>query len=119
MAKEMEEKSYRLSLDPDRQVVKARPGKELALASILPPPTPQPSHCLTIFYCTQEKSVDVWGKNMRDPFIVAQLRQVTDDQVLLAPFIRPQNTHLEYAETRAYDLSVLYVSNQEIWLSVD
>jgi hypothetical protein len=32
MAKEMEEKSYWLSLDPDRQVVKARPGKELALA---------------------------------------------------------------------------------------
>jgi len=56
---------------------------------------------------------------MRDPFIVAQLRQVTDDQVLLVPFIRPQNTHLEYAETRAYDLSVLYVTSQEIWLSVD
>jgi len=63
--------------------------------------------------------VDVWGKNMRDPFIVAQLRQVTDDQVLLVPFIRPQNTHLEYAETHPYDLSVLYMTSQEIWLSVD
>ena len=38
--------------------------------------------------------VELWDKKVWDPMIVVQIRRVEQYRVLVAPFYRPQNTHL-------------------------
>lgn len=131
MARQKAEGTFQLTLDPERQVVVASPELELSVGQFfyledvaaaglrMSSSRPRPVTLPQTFYRKQEVRKCELGPSVWDPFIVVQLRQVEPDRVLLAPFYRPQNTHLEYEKTRGHDLSVLFATQQTSWVTRD